>query len=344
MPVPHMRRLYGLEAIALIQQGIEVGKNAVVAGATSAGLAAASGFLAENPEPWQFYAGVFSGAAVLATGGIGAALSFYIIGRAVDLTLLKSPKGGAVDVYLDGVLETTITTFSLGVVYDVHRLITDDATNGRSYARRVTLINRQPDEDLNYAWMGIVGLPIVLNLIDPPDPDAPPPRLLPWPRQVKQYTVELDVTAADGVSTITAHYPQAEWHQVETWARGLAERINVMINGYVSEIRILSHFPTSDRIAEPGCSVSRRIELKAGSFKHSLPTFKEDFTGVSYKYARKARMMADTPETQALAALFTAAYNPVIGVRAVDSRGEELWDQAWQVLRASTYHPGRKQP
>lgn len=86
--------------------------------AQQTGIAAAIDFIAEENKPWQYYAGIFSANVVAATAIPGGAATFYVVGSAFDMLVLKSPEGSDVDVFLDGVAVGTIETYAASQAWE----------------------------------------------------------------------------------------------------------------------------------------------------------------------------------------------------------------------------------
>lgn len=76
--------------------------------ATKVIVRAAVDFLQGDNQDWSYYAGLATGTGVaIATSRVGA-IKFYATGQAVDIFVLKSPQGGRIKVYLNGVLDSII--------------------------------------------------------------------------------------------------------------------------------------------------------------------------------------------------------------------------------------------
>lgn len=70
-------------------------------------------FIRQENQPWTYYVGYGASQAVaVATGENGAAARFYTVARFVDLTVLKAPEGGLVNVLINGALWGTLDLFN----------------------------------------------------------------------------------------------------------------------------------------------------------------------------------------------------------------------------------------
>ena len=107
--------------------------------AKQAGLAAAIDFIADANKPWQYYAGIFASNAVAATGLPGGAATFYVVGQAFDMLILKSPEGSDVEVFLDGVAVGTIETYAASQAWES---LSDLAFGGSALAFAPFLLHR----------------------------------------------------------------------------------------------------------------------------------------------------------------------------------------------------------
>ena len=85
---------------------------AILTGIFKAITSAAVDFIAEENKPWEYYLGVgFGETSVAATGWVGASATVYFVGETFDTLFLHSPEGSSVDLFLDGVLYTSVDTF-----------------------------------------------------------------------------------------------------------------------------------------------------------------------------------------------------------------------------------------
>jgi hypothetical protein len=123
-----------------------------------AALYAASDFVAGTNKPWAYYLGVVTGLAVgtvgAATGIPGAAAIAYVAGDMVKTAILKSPEGGIVDVFLNGVANSSIDAYAASAVWEGVEIPLPGAGS------RVNIqFRNRPNE--GRSWMGIGGMEVV---------------------------------------------------------------------------------------------------------------------------------------------------------------------------------------
>jgi hypothetical protein len=84
---------------------------ALASGIIAATEQAAIDFIAGENKPWAYYVGVGFGGAAAATGIEGAAATLYVVGDTVNILFFHSPQGSDVDLFLDGILSQTFSTY-----------------------------------------------------------------------------------------------------------------------------------------------------------------------------------------------------------------------------------------
>ncbi|XWX02998.1 hypothetical protein VZO05_10840 [Aggregatilineales bacterium SYSU G02658] len=91
-------------------------------GLMQAGLAIGLDHANRTPKPWAYYAGVLAGATAIASGIPNASLTIYVAASALDMFIFKSPEGGLVDVFIDGVAATNFTTFAANQIWEAYQV------------------------------------------------------------------------------------------------------------------------------------------------------------------------------------------------------------------------------
>lgn len=69
-------------------------------------------FVSQDNKPWAYYVGAALGYSAAATGIPNATATMYVVGQTVDLALLHSEDGSDVQLFLNGVLYTTVDTYT----------------------------------------------------------------------------------------------------------------------------------------------------------------------------------------------------------------------------------------
>jgi hypothetical protein len=125
---------------------------------------AASDFIAGENRPWAYYLGVVTGLAVgtvgAATGIPGAAAIAYVAGDVFKTAILKSPEGGIVDVFLNGVAHSSIDAYAASSVWEGLEI----PLPGAGSRVNVQIRNRANE---GRSWMGIGGVDVVGGRAEP---------------------------------------------------------------------------------------------------------------------------------------------------------------------------------
>lgn len=134
--------------------------NALQSAFVKAGQAAAIDFLAEANKPWTYYVGSVLGHAAEATGIPGAAAVLYVIGDSLDYYVLKTPEGSDVRVFLNGIEQTSLSTYAATTAWE---LVTGLVLNNNTM-NEVTFVNDGPasGNTSGISWMTL-GPVSVLN-------------------------------------------------------------------------------------------------------------------------------------------------------------------------------------
>lgn len=116
-------------------------------------------FLARDNKPFAYYVGVATGGTALATGIPNAVATIYVVGQTLDFYVLKSPEGSNIDVFLDGVAATTISTYAVNNVWESVQISFAEGTQ-----KRVDFVNAGPAAGnvSGISWMALGG-PFVLG-------------------------------------------------------------------------------------------------------------------------------------------------------------------------------------
>lgn len=133
---------------------------AILAGIVKALVSAAADFLAEDNKPWEYYVGVGFGGTVAATGIPGASATVYVVGTGVDLLLFKSPDGSSVDLFLDGVLSTTVDAFT----DDLPEWFTVGVAFAPGVLHRIDIVNNvneNPAKESPINWLAIGDIEVL---------------------------------------------------------------------------------------------------------------------------------------------------------------------------------------
>lgn len=94
-------------------------QNALQQAFVNAAQAAAVDFIAQENKPWTYYVGSVLGHAAEATGIPGAAAVLYVIGDSLDYYVLKTPEGSDVRIFLNGVEQTSLSTYAAANAWEL---------------------------------------------------------------------------------------------------------------------------------------------------------------------------------------------------------------------------------
>lgn len=125
------------------------------AGIVRAGIEAAIGFVSQENKPWSYYAGVFAGAAAVATGIPLAAATIYVVGDTLDAQIFKSPDSSDLRVFLNGVQVADLETYAASALWEAIQInLAPDQVN------RVDFVNNGVGVQNagNIAWLAISQL------------------------------------------------------------------------------------------------------------------------------------------------------------------------------------------
>lgn len=123
-------------------------------GLMQAGLAIGLDHANRTPKPWAYYAGVLAGATAIASGIPNASLTIYVAASALDMFIFKSPEGGLVDVFIDGVAATNFTTFAANQIWEAYQVNVNspDRPVSVEFRTRPTDANGDP---VNVNWFSV---------------------------------------------------------------------------------------------------------------------------------------------------------------------------------------------
>lgn len=114
---------------------------------------AAADFIAQQNKPWEFYLGVYAGNVAAATGIVGAAATLYLIGDTLDAVVFKSPDGGSLRLFLNGVQVTTIDTYAATAVWETVQMSLVPGVRNR--VDFVNDVNNNPSKTSSINWMAL---------------------------------------------------------------------------------------------------------------------------------------------------------------------------------------------
>lgn len=129
-----------------------------------AGTLAALDFVAGTNKPWSYYLGVGLGDLAAATGIPNASVTLWAIGQSVDLTFFQSPDGSLADVFVDGLLVSSVDNYATSAVWSVLNI--PNLIDGQ--LSQVTIVNRDNpnvDKSSSINWMALG--PITVNGANP---------------------------------------------------------------------------------------------------------------------------------------------------------------------------------
>lgn len=130
-------------------------RSAIGQGVTAAIFRAVNDFIFNPGKPWYYYAGAFAGATAAATGIEGASATLYFTANLIEAYVLKSPEGGEIAVFLDGVQQGVIDLEASEEVWELVQLVVDPVGVA---TRRMDIVNASA------AWMALG--PILATLDD----------------------------------------------------------------------------------------------------------------------------------------------------------------------------------
>jgi len=175
-----------------------------------------------TPKPWTYYLGVGVGGAAVASGIPNASLIVYCAASALDLLIFKSPEGGLVDVFIDGIASTNFTTYAANTIWETYQVNVDSPDQTVAVEFRT----RTQDADGNpYAvnWFSVASFTPVGGTIQPRVTWNESP---PW---------ELTVALRDDRrrrSSFKLYIPYwAEAAEVERYLRELVVRLHPVVGG-----------------------------------------------------------------------------------------------------------------
>lgn len=127
----------------------------VSGGIVQAGILAAVDFIAGDNKPWSYYAGVFSGAAAVATGIPGAAATLYVVGDVLDAYVFKTPDSSDLRIFLNGVQVASLETYALTEVWEAIQSIALDPNK----VNRVDFVHNGPGlQAASFGWLALSNI------------------------------------------------------------------------------------------------------------------------------------------------------------------------------------------
>lgn len=127
-------------------------RRALSSGVEQAAILAAIDFIAKKNQPWALYAGVAAGVTAAACGVPGGAATLYVIGDVLDFYVFKSPQGGTLRVFLDGVSISTVHSYAASQLWEAVQV---SLTGDPNKPKRVDIVNdgvdpNHPNPDDSY--------------------------------------------------------------------------------------------------------------------------------------------------------------------------------------------------
>lgn len=309
--------------------------DALTDGLTAAIVAATQDtFQAGELRPWEYYAGVVAGGA-LSTSYPGATLAFYAAAEAIDILVLKSPEGSSVDLFLDGVAVTTITTYSASMVWDTVNVNLGDRL-AKVELRNNAPTAGNPNEANPWAWMAIGGFSLIAGEIitDPyletrqEFPESPP------------WTVTMTFTDGKGKkSTTQFHYPYfAELSEVENYVYNLADTLYDVIEGRVTSASISKPVnPYAELPPQANADREQKMRYQFSTVSGAkpsinIPTWNETYTSLVPFVKKLQRRDSLAPQVASLRDMLTAAESLGYPSNPCDARGA-----VWRSITKSEY-------
>lgn len=309
--------------------------DALTDGLTAAIVAATQDtFQAGELRPWEYYAGVVAGGA-LSTSYPGATLAFYAAAEAVDLLILKSPEGSSVDLFLDGVAVTTISTYSASMVWDTVNVNLGDRL-AKVELRNNAPTAGNPNENNDWAWMAVGGFSLIAGEIitEPYLEDR-----VSFPEKAP-YAITL--TIKDGknkTSTMSLYYPYiATLDTVTAYVQAFINALAPCIDGVVigATVNLPVWFSGS---ATPAVDSDReqklRYTVQTSELKNqvlTIPAWNESNTSLIPFQKTLKRRDSLNPSVTALRTLLTGAKDLGFVTNPCDARGA-----VWRSITKSEY-------
>lgn len=257
---------------------------AIFAGLYRAAVKAAQDFIAQENKPWEYYLGMAFGGTALATGGIGAVATIYAVGESVDLLLFHSPDGSSVDLFLDGVLHSTVDLFVDTSPDWFTKSITGLTPGILHRIDIVNNVNTNPAKTSPINWLGIGTVTV----------NGEGAYIQERSGIMSLYNISYSILDGDGdvdtvaVKVIAASHTIA---QVQEAAQDLAALIDPIIDGKITGIAItleaslpggLKASPVAGSENQRGALFSFNLDGSPYRYSVRLPAFKESlFAGKS---------------------------------------------------------------
>lgn len=191
-------------------------------------------YFAQENKAWYFYAGVFLGELVVATGIVEASATIYVVATLAKIKVERSPNGAQIGVFLDGVRQSTFDAFSNSVAWDfINVIIPDDHLEHR--IDLVNEVNVNGDKTSPIEWLSISTIEIVNG-----------------------YAVRVGTNMADIVSfrlkdseqdtatgSLAVYFPPDlyTYAQYQTWVNAFAPELDAMTGSQITEITVQMSIP-----------------------------------------------------------------------------------------------------
>lgn len=297
-------------------------------GLMQAGLALGIDHANRTAKPWTYYAGVLAGATAVASGIPNASLVVYCAASALDILFFKSPEGGLVDVFIDGVAATNLTTFAANQIWENYQVSvngTPERPSRVEFRTRPTDANGDP---VSVNWFSVAGItPVDGTIVE----RAEFAESVPW---------QITITSRDASRrkrSTTFHYPYwASREQVEQYALALVDALQPVTAATFESVVVSRPLITNASAAPVARAAGRMVfTLDTPATTTSIvsfPSWREDYTIISR--ATGKRLPAFAPEVDAVRAILINARDAGHPSNSCDARGvvhRGIKKSAWRV-------------
>lgn len=235
-------------------------RNVINGGLQDAAAVLAIDFISGDQKPWQYYAGVFSGAAAVATGITGAALTLYVVGDTLNTYVLKGDDSALMDIYLNGVATATIDLFSASEFWDQ---VSINLING--LVNRIDFVNvgASPSSAAAFGWMAISQMELIGTNADVIEN-----------RRVENMTniISFSVEDSDGdVTSVPVYVPEnLTLTDYTEYAQDIAPKLDAVSGGVIRGITLQLNIPLPGGLANtPDAGIENQ---RGANFSFNTPT------------------------------------------------------------------------
>lgn len=302
-------------------------------GAVQAGLALAQDFFLRQPKEWQYYAGVFAGHSVAATGIPNAQIIFTVAAEFVDLVVFKSPEGEGFDVFVDGVARGSFQTYAANEIWEVIRVAVIPGWNGTVQQSANVVIRTKDDQNGDSMnWFGIAE-------INPVTADGTPAGEVVRRNNIGEYKPwEITVSMQDSrkrrgaIKFYLAGFVTFE--DAEDYTRSFIARLEPLTDAAFTGASItrplIVSIPArgSTPINARAVYTARQSARERNVYKRiEVPSFKESFTKPLDSETRAVLSPVENLDTGRFYELLRSPVEAIdLSVQLCDARGIELYD------------------